>query len=295
MTQTDPGRERRIGFACAFAVVFVWAGFILFSRMGARAAFTPWDIALLRYTGAAIAILPVLLYRGWPRIAPMRAAVLVATASLGFPLAAYAGFQFAPAAHGGVLLPGTLPLMVALLGWVWFGERWSRTQLVSLALVVGGVALLAWDTWGTHPGAWRGDLLLLAGCTSWAVYTLLVRRWRVPALDAVIVIAATTLPLYAPVWYFALPSRLEAVPWGAILFQLGYQGALAVVVALFLFNRALAALGPMTLTTITAIVPALAALLAWPLLDEPLGGAGFAGVALVSAAMAWGVIAARMR
>lgn len=268
---------------------------MLVSRLGARATFTSWDIALLRYAGSAIAIVPVLLRRGWPRMHPGRAVALVFTASFGFPLAAYAGFGFAPAAHGGVLLPGALPLMVGLLGWLWLGERWSRAQLVSLAMVVGGIALLAQDTWGAHPGAWRGDLLLLLGCANWAVYTLLAGRWRVPALDVVIIVAVVSLPLYAPIWYLALPSRLDTAPWGAILFQLTYHGVFAVVVALFLYNRALAALGPMTLTTITAIVPAMAALLAWPLLGEPLGAAGFAGVALVSAAMVWGVTAARPR
>lgn len=288
-------RERRIGLICTFTMLFIWTGFMLVSRLGARATFTPWDIALLRYTGAAFAIIPVIAIHGWPRIPPGRAAALVFTASIGFPLAAYAGFQFAPAAHGGVLLPGTLPVMVALLGWAFFGAHWTRSQLAALALVIAGVALLGRDAWDAHPGAWRGDLLLLLACANWGLYTLLMRRWNVAALDAVIIIAATTLPVYLPFWYFALPTKLGEAPWGAAAFQLFYHGILAVVVALFLFNRALAALGAMTLTTITAVVPGLAALLAWPLLGERLGLGGLLGVALVSAAMVSGVVAARAR
>jgi len=72
-----------------------------------------------------------------------------------------------------------------------------------------------------------------------------------------------------------------------------YQGVLAVVVAGFLFTRALGALGPTALTTITAVVPALTALAAWPLLGEALGPGGLAGVGLVTAAMLIGVVRAR--
>jgi drug/metabolite transporter (DMT)-like permease len=50
----------------------------------------------------------------------------------------------------------------------------------------------------------------------------------------------------------------------------------------------------MAVTAITAVVPALTALAAWPLLGEPLGIEGLAGVGLVSAAMLMGVAQARV-
>ncbi|WP_376089807.1 hypothetical protein ACE7GA_18645 [Roseomonas sp. CCTCC AB2023176] len=57
-------RERRIGLACAFALLLVWAGFILFSRLSAKQALTPWDTAALRYAGAFLFILPLIAARG---------------------------------------------------------------------------------------------------------------------------------------------------------------------------------------------------------------------------------------
>ena len=50
------------------------------------------------------------------------------------------------------------------------------------------------------------------------------------------------------------------------------------------------AIGAARTTAVTALTPALAALAAWPLLNEPLGIAGMAGVALVSAGMILGVV-----
>jgi drug/metabolite transporter (DMT)-like permease len=286
-------REVRVGLACAFSILFIWTGFILVSRFSAKGLLTPWDMAALRYGGAFLAVLPLAARHGWPRLTFRQAAGVVGTAALGFPLFAFAGFQFAPASHGGVMLPGMLPLQVAVLLWLALGERWTRVRVASLGLVVFGVVLLARDTFGAHPGAWRGDLLLFSGSFCWAVYTLLVRIWRISALQATLAIALYTAPVYLPVWLLVLPSGIGAAPIGEVGFQLVYQGALAVVVAGFLFTRALTALGPMALTAITAAVPALTALAAWPLLGEPLGAEGLAGVGSVTAAMVLGVAQAR--
>ena len=296
MLQPSPSpasRERRIGLACAFSVLFIWAGFILVSRFSAKGLLTPWDMAALRFGGAFLAVLPLAIRHGGPRLTLGRAAVIVGTAALGFPLLAFAGFRFAPASHAGVMLPGMLPLQTALLLWLILGARWTRGRLVSLALVAIGVALLARETFGEHPGAWRGDLLLFAASFSWSIFTLMVRIWRVSALQTTLGIALYAAPVYLPIWYLFLPSRLGAAPLGEVLFQLAYQGTLAVVVAGFLFTRALIALGPMALTAITAVVPALTALAAWPLLGEPLGAGGLTGVGLVTAAMLLGVAETR--
>ena len=283
-------RETRVGLMCAFSVLFIWAGFLLVSRFSAKGLLTPWDMAALRYSGAFMAAVPIAARHGLPRLALPQASGIVATAALAFPLLAFAGFRFAPASHGGVMVPGMLPLQVALLLWVAHGERWTRARAASLALIAAGVLLLAHGTFGDHPGAWRGDLLLFSGSFAWAIYTLMVRRWGISALDATLAIALYAAPVYLPIWLLLLPSRIHVAPVGEAVFQLVYQGVLAVVVAGFLFTRALTALGPMALTAITAVVPALTALAAWPLLGEALGAEGLAGVGLVTAAMLLGIL-----
>ncbi|NKE46724.1 DMT family transporter [Roseomonas frigidaquae] len=278
-------RERRIGYACAFAVLFVWAGFLLSSRLSAKQALTPWDVAALRYAGAFVAAVPLVALLGLPRLPPLRLVALLGAASFGFPILAYHGFTLAPAAHGGVMLPGTLPFLTAALGVAFLGEAWTRRRVASLAVVAAGIGLLASDTLGAHPGAWRGDLLFLGGSCCWAVYTLLIRLWGIGAMQATLSIALWSAPIYLPIWWFLLPSSIGAVSAGAALYQLVYQGIFATVLAGLLFTRAVTALGAPTTTTITALVPGMAALAAWPLLGEPLGPIGFLGVGLVSAGM----------
>lgn len=281
--------DRAKGLLCALGVVVIWTGFQLFSRLSLSQSFSVWDLAALRYMGAFLTALPLALWLGVPRLPPLRVLGLTLTAGFGFPFGAYAGFQFAPAAHGGALMAGLLPFFTAAAWWIAFGEAWGWRRIASLGLVAAGVALLASDTFGGHPGAWRGDLCFLAACIAWASYMVLIRKWGVGAMEATLVIALTAPLIYLPVWWLFLPSQLAEIPAGLALFQMVYHGALSVVLAGYLFTRAAVLLGGPQTTAITAAVPALAALGAWPLLGEALGLAGWLGILVVTLGMIAGV------
>jgi drug/metabolite transporter (DMT)-like permease len=271
----------------------VWASFHLVSRFIVRDGLTPWDVAMLRYAGAFACVLPLLALHGRPRIAPRRLPAILAFAGFGFPLCAYAGYQLAPAAHGATVMAAGLPAVTALLAAAFGMGRITLRRLSGLAIITLGSVLLAWTSSGAWQGAWRGDLLFLAAVSSWAVYTLLVQRWRLPALDTTIAIGLTAAPVFLPVWWFALPSGMASASWGTILGQAAFQGVAASVVAGILYTRSVAALGPAATTMIGAAVPALVALIAWPLLGEALSAIALLAVLLVSGGMLVGMARAR--
>ena len=151
---------------------------------------TAWDVAALRFAGAFLTVLPIVLWRGPPRIAPERALAVLVFAGFGFPLFAFAGYRFAPAAHGATVMAAGLPVGTALLGLAFGLGRIGGRRALSLCLVVAGSVLLAAATGGAWAGAWKGDLLFLAAALSWSVYTVLVQRWRLPALDTMLAIGA---------------------------------------------------------------------------------------------------------
>ncbi|MEO1611366.1 MAG: hypothetical protein AAFU55_03270, partial [Pseudomonadota bacterium] len=45
-----------LGVVSAVAVIFIWSGFIVFSRMGVATALTPFDISALRFIVGAVAV-----------------------------------------------------------------------------------------------------------------------------------------------------------------------------------------------------------------------------------------------
>ncbi len=266
----------------------MWVSFHLASRFSAAQAMTAWDVAALRFAGAFLTVLPIALWRGPPRIAPERALAVLATAGFGFPLGAFAGYQFAPAAHGATVMAAGLPVGAALLGAAFGLAPVGGRHALGLLVVVAGSVLLAAATtsggaWGS---AWKGDLLFLGAVLSWSAYTVMVQRWNLPALDSMLAVGLAAAPVYLPVWWLALPSTIGQAAPAAALFQAVFQGAFAAVLAGLLYTKAVTLIGPGPTTMVGAAVPPLAALAAWPLLGEALPPLGLLAVLLVSAGLA---------
>jgi drug/metabolite transporter (DMT)-like permease len=293
VTQPDR-RELAIGLACAAVTVAVWTGFLLISRHGLKGTLLPWDLAALRFGVGGLVMLPWLLRFGLAGLSLGQAAVLMLTAGPLFTLIGFTAFAFAPAAHGGALMPGLLPLWTTLLAWLVLGERLGPLRAVCLALIAGGAAsLFASGLTEAPPGAWIGDLIFPLAPLSWAVFTVCARRWGVAPLRAAAVVAVGSMLLYLPVYLVALPKGIPATPLAEVVVQGLFQGLVAVVVALVTYTRAVQALGAGPTTMLTAAVPGLVALLAVPLLDEPLTPLAGLGLVLVTLGMLGTVVSLR--
>ncbi len=295
VTEAAPARTTAwLGYLYALVVVLIWTGFSLSGRhaaLGKGVRLTPWDLGALRHmvTGViALGLYAAGIGRG---LRVERSFVMGVLAGLCFPLPAYVGFTFAPAAHGGVILSGTLPFLVAIGAWAIYGERWSRARLISLAVLLCGIVLLGYEAYvqGARPGAWRGDLLFCVSALAWAAYTIVARRWRASPGQAIVAVGLWCAALYLPVWLLFLPSRVSEAPIAEVMFQTVFQGLLATVVSLFFFTRSLNMIGAARLTTITALVPGLAGVLSIPILGEEVGTLSLIGLALVCLAVALGV------
>lgn len=146
------------GIAAAFATVLIGAGWQVATRLGTTTTLQPLDLALMRYCEPAILLAPV-----WWRVRPVPPGidrrVLVAMligGGLPFGLLGMAGSQFAPVAHMGALLPGSMPLFVALLAAIVLGERYSAARLAGFALILVGIAAIGGrDLLVRDDGAWR--------------------------------------------------------------------------------------------------------------------------------------------
>lgn len=301
-----------VGIACAVGVLAIWTSFILIARVSAKGHLSPFDIAFVRFVFSGLVVLPLVLWRGrWlleqlapdPRVALLRGAVLSAVAGIGYCSLAYSGFFFAPVSHAVVLLPGSLPLYTALLAALLLGERFRRARLIGLAtivagdLLIGGASLLqafAGDQ------TWKGDLLFLGASMTWAAYTVLCRRWRLDAVPATCAIAIGCLVTYVPVFAMGaaaglVPTLLASAPFSEVAFQAVYQGGFSMLIAGMAFTQVVKTFGPVRTTMVTAMVPVLAALLAVPLLGEPMTAVGLLGLFCVTLGLLIGLRAQTLR
>jgi len=287
-------REFRIGVACAIAVILIWASFIIFSRMGARGLIDVFDLAFLRFAFGAAAVLPCILARPAGRrlgsLTAARLLVLACFGALGFTGFAFAGFARAPAAHAAVLMPGTLPFATALVALFVLGERISGRKALGLAAILAGIALMALQSLA-DAGArtWLGDIMFPLASLSWAIFTVLMRKWRINAIDATLFVPLTAFLLYAPGYWMLSTGGLAKLSWATVIATGFFQGIIAFVVSMWAFTRVVDAFGPVRTTMMTAVAPALAAVAAVPLLGEPLSLLVVMGLGAVTAGMIIGV------
>ena len=285
-----------IGAAWGIFSAFIWAGWMVFTRMGVQLSLNPYEIAALRFGVAGFVLLPIVLRQGiavgkvgWP------GALVLATGS-GAPyviVAAY-GLMFASAGRAGALIPGAMPLFATLLSLALLAERLSKPQSGGLALSVGGILLIAGPGVFTGTGdQWIGHIMFLLAAFMWATFTVAMHGWGVSPLRATAIVSVVSMVLYLPVYFAFLKPQLMTAPASEILFQAFYQGVL-VTISLMSYSRAVAILGAARGSAFAALVPVLAAIFAIPVLGEWPSFSDCAAIVIVSLGVFYAV-GARMR
>lgn len=285
-------REKGIGLVCAFAVIVIFSGFNLVSRIGSTTGLAVWDIAALRFAIAGCLMLPVFIGRGLVDLSIGRAAAIAFLGGLGFALFAYTGFFLAPAAHGAVLLHGTLPLFTVLVGLL-LGEAVERRNLPGLVLIAIGIALMAFDTLrGANVRQLLGDGCLLLASLCWSSCGILINRAGISAVQGTAIVVVLSALVYIPIYLlgFGIDGLAQAAV-GDVLLQAVVQGGVIGAASIFVYTRAVVSFGPTRTALFTAAVPGVTMLAAIPMLGEDPGPAAWAGVAAVTggmiAAFAW--------
>ena len=249
----------------------IWASWSAVTRLAVTTSLGAWDIVALRFGVAGLFLAPVLARRGLAcdRVGWFGLAVIITGLGAPFALVAASGLRFAPAYDQGALNPGCMPLFVALIASIVLGERRSAAQSLGLLLVLTGVVVIvAW-----HAAAWNtshtwGDALFLVAAFMTACGTVVMRQAKLDPLHATALISTGSLVIYLPIYLALHGARLTQAPLADIAIQAAFQGVLVTIVALFLYGRAVVILGASRGAAFGALVPALSALFAIPLLGE---------------------------
>jgi drug/metabolite transporter (DMT)-like permease len=277
----------------ALLAVVIWSGWLVITRVAVTSTLTAEDLSALRFGSAGLILLPVVWRRGFAldRLGWRGLALIVICAGVPYVLLASHGLTLATAAEAGVLIPGTIPLFVALISAFTVHEKIGRVARIGLALIVAGVALIVVPALLDAAG-WQliGYAICLVSAIMWAAYTIEARRIGMDALHLTAIIMVISGALFLPIYLLVPGQGLWHASVPEFWVQLIYQGPLTGIVALLVYTRAVAILGATRASAFTALLPLSAMLLAipvigeWPSLGNAIGAVlAAAGVLLATA------------
>jgi drug/metabolite transporter (DMT)-like permease len=263
-----------LGIAAGLVTALIGSSWQIVSRSAALTPLGPVELALLRYAIPAVLLLPLLFRVGlMPKSVPRRVLLmLVCGGGLPFGLLVFAGTRFAPAAHMGVMIAATGPLITATLLWLIDRKTVSVSGAVGLALIALGVALLGARSLATQGNTWVGDVFFLLAALVWSGYGIAFRKTALTPWQGAAIVNTWSAILLLPIVLIVLIAGdglgFAKVSEAALALQLVWQGILAGVFGLVTYTFAVRQLGASGAAAFGALVPVLATLGGWAFLSE---------------------------
>lgn len=285
-------RERLLAIGAALVTVTLWASAFVGIRDAAR-HFSPGALALGRLSIAALALGLIVLARREPLPSRRDLGVIAFVGIFWFGLYNIALNEAEQRVDAGTaaMLVNIGPILIAVLAGITLHEGFPPRLLAGLAIAFAGVIVIGSATSedGLTP-SW-GALLCLAAAVFYAVGVVAQKPvlTRVSAIQ-ITWLACTFGALVCLPFAFALGSELPDVPASAIGWMV-YLAVAPMALGFLTWGYALARTTAGRMGSMTYLVPPIAILLGWALLDEAPPALAIGGGALCLA----GVVVAQRR
>ncbi|NII04798.1 DMT family transporter [Luteibacter anthropi] len=233
------------------------------------------DISLLRWFFAAVVVSPWAIPRLRRNMAVIRPNLgrfflLGLLGSVVYQCAAYYAAHFTSATNMGVI-QSLIPLITLMLSAIFLRHR--VTALVVAGALVSAFGVVMVISHGdprqlTVQGLNRGDGLIVLGATAFALYNLLMHKWKlkVSLVESLFMQASTATIMLVPLWLAFGEGVHGAAAWGCIAFA----GIGASVMAPLCWMAGISRLGAARVTGFFNLVPIVTAVLAVFALGEKL-------------------------
>jgi len=281
----EPKPKILTGILCALGAISIWSGSMAMTRLGVTTSLTASDITMLRFGVAGILLIPVLFKRGLAldKLGNLKFIILVLGAGVPYSLASSTGLLYAPAAHAGVLIPGIMPLFVALFSLLFLKDSFSHQRKFGYIFILTGLlTIVAASSAVTENDSIIGHTMFLGAAFMWACYTIVLRQSNIDSLHATAIVSAGSLIIFAPIYYSIYGLNFLDAPAIDIISQALFQGVFTAILALYLFGKAVSILGSSIGVSFGALVPGLAAIFAIPILGEYPSVFDWTGIAIVT-------------
>ena len=276
-TRPNPPALRALAspYALLTYAALLWAINWVLAR-GMREASGPFAMAFGRWLVAMLVIWPFAwrhLARDWPQIRARRGVLVLLglTGAGGYNALSYVGVAHTTALNA-MLLNAIVPFFIMALAWLLLRESLRATQVAGLCVSLAGAC---WIIAAGDPARLLalsfnpGDLIVVTAMLSWAVYTVIIRKYplaiHVTSFVAVLSVIAVLSLLPFALWEAASrPPILSA----AVLAGYVYLGLGPSLLCYLFWNAGVAALGAHRTGMFLYLVPVFGSVLSALVLGE---------------------------
>ena len=271
---------RTQGYLFVCITMCIWGGFTILSRLNLHWHVSAWDLVAMRFAIAFIILMPVLVYKkDLAFLWHPRPVILALTGGLAYCLTVYTAFLQAPAAHAAIFLNGCIPLCTAVAAYLLFKQPFDKHTWLSLSIMLSALALMSYLMLNEQASAFGiGDILFFLSAVWWGIFTVLLKQWKLSAWHSMASVAIWSALIYLPIYILFIPKHFQEAEPVHLLIQGVFHGVLVVIIATLTYVAAIERLGAFKTGSIVTLAPFIAAVIAVPLLNEPLSPAIMCGL-----------------
>ena len=271
---------RTQGYLFVCITMCIWGGFTILSRLNLHWHVSAWDLVAMRFAIAFIILMPVLVYnKDLAFLWHPRPIILALTGGLAYCLTVYTAFLHAPAAHAAIFLNGCIPLCTAVAAYLLFKQPFDKHTWLSLSIMLSALALMSYLMLHEQASAFGiGDILFFLSAVWWGIFTVLLKQWKLSAWHSMASVAIWSALIYLPIYILFIPKHFQEAEPVHLLIQGVFHGVLVVIIATLTYVAAIERLGAFKTGSIVTLAPFIAAVIAVPLLNEPLSPAIMCGL-----------------
>lgn len=274
------------GYLALGLAASIWGGMYVVSKY-ALDFIPPFTLLWLRYITAFIALLPLALRQQKRPITLKDQQAFISIGFVGYFVSV--GFQFIgthlSSAHNGAILTSASPAFILIFACIMLGERLTARKILSIFLAsIGVIVVVGWDSSVTSSHLLAGNLALIGAAITWALLSVLVRKFSAALSPLVITTGAVfwaaiiTTPAMIIEWQFLPVNGLDnPILWGAVL----YLGIVSTAGAFYLWNKGMSIVEAGAGSIFFFLQPVVGALLGWLILKEQLTLSFFAGGGII--------------
>jgi drug/metabolite transporter (DMT)-like permease len=272
-----------LGVLCGAGSALFWAFGFVAAKHGIVVGMSPLVLALHRFIWPGLVFLPFLVAGGIGDLGGLgwRRGIAI-TLFGGLPLAlwSYFGYIYVPLGHGSIIQPSCAAVGGLILARLVLREGLPWRRVVGALIIVVGLAVIGIEALRTMGAQGLfGDLLFVAAGSSFAIFGMLLRLWRISPIPAAAVTSVLSLA-GLPILLFSYGNLLAAGFFENLL-QAIVQGVFAGPAAIYLFTRAVVLLGAGRASLYPSLVPPFSLLIGFLTLGEVPSVSQLVGLAIV--------------